>query len=55
MLVNGIMRNFYFSMCVLLALFACRQGGRLFTSRNLNLPKIEEELDYVAFYFYEIR
>jgi hypothetical protein len=31
------------------------KGGRLFASRNLNLPKIETELDYVAFYFYEIK
>lgn len=31
------------------------KGGRLFASRNLNLPKVEEELDYVGFYFYEIK
>lgn len=31
------------------------KGGRLFAYRNMHLPKVEEELDYVAFYFYEIQ
>ncbi|MEX0883920.1 MAG: hypothetical protein WDZ72_10645, partial [Cyclobacteriaceae bacterium] len=31
------------------------KGGRLFAYRNLHLPQVEEELDYVTFYFYEIQ
>lgn len=30
------------------------KGGRLFAARNVNLPHVEEELDHVAFYFYDI-
>jgi len=31
------------------------KGGRLFAYRNMHLPKVEEELDHVAIYFYEIQ
>ncbi|AKP51350.1 hypothetical protein CA2015_1923 [Cyclobacterium amurskyense] len=31
------------------------QGGRLFADHKLNQPKVEEELDYIPFYFYELR
>ncbi|HSI74920.1 MAG TPA: hypothetical protein VK957_03460 [Lunatimonas sp.] len=31
------------------------QNGRIYADRNVNLPRAELELDYVPFYFYEIR
>ncbi|MDN3686660.1 hypothetical protein [Cyclobacterium jeungdonense] len=31
------------------------QGGRLFARRNLQLPRVDEELDYLVYYFYEIQ
>jgi hypothetical protein len=31
------------------------QNGRIYAYRNINLPQDEQELDYVPFYFYEIR
>lgn len=31
------------------------QNGRIYASRNVNLPRVEKELDYVPFYFYEVR
>lgn len=31
------------------------RGGSLFARRNLQRPRVEEELDYLAFYFYEIQ
>lgn len=31
------------------------QNGSIYASRNVNLPRVEKELDYVPFYFYEIR
>jgi len=31
------------------------QNGRIYAYRNVNLPKEEQELDYVPFYFYEVR
>lgn len=29
--------------------------GRIYATRNLHLPKVDKELDYITFYFYEIQ